>query len=177
MLQTKTKTFARLTNGNWDNGGTIEVANESDAVAQALARHAICFTTFDVTSVTLNGQEMNGAPQNVTPRRYIGVDRIYTTAEVVAEMEAAFQEETEAVARKGKISPDEKEWLMISLSAFRSVIGEYKKKSPSAAHITGLERPGEFIELKEGEKVFDRQGRQLWPKPAAPKAAPKPPAP
>jgi hypothetical protein len=49
--------------------------------------------------------------------------------------------------------------------AINGVIEHYKQKPADSFHITGLERQGEFIQLGDGDKVFNRQGKQLWPDP------------
>ena len=77
------KLYARMTNYNWDTTSGIEIADEKDAVQKALASHAIMFSTYEVTSVTIGGKEMKGEPENFSPRRYIGIDRVYTRDEVV----------------------------------------------------------------------------------------------
>ena len=158
-MQPTTKLYARFTDYSWRAGAPVEIADEADAVAKAASHRAIVFTTFEQTSVTINGKEMKGEPENISPRRYVGIDKVYTRDEVIQSME----DEKKTLSR---------DWA----SAINGVIREYKKMPADSLHITGIERQGEFITLKAGEKVFDRKGQQLFPAPVqnAPKATPKP---
>jgi len=162
-MQPVTKTFIAMTAAGFGRGpSNIEVTDEADAVQKTLAQRCIAFNTYDVTSVTLNGQELKGEPENRSGRRYVGIDRLYTRDEVIADMQ-----KPQPGMRSGN-----REFDQIFADAVRGVIAEFRKHPADAAYITGLERPGEFIRLKEDEKVFDRNGTQLWPKPAGvPKTA------
>lgn len=157
-MQPVTKTFIAMTAAGFGRGpSNIEVADEAEAVQKTLAQHCIAFNTYDVTSVTLNGKELRGEPENLSGRRYVGIDRLYTRAEVIADLQ-----KPQPGMRGGS-----REFDSIFAEAMRGVVAEFRKHPADAAYITGLERPGEFIRLKDGEKVFDRSGAQLWPKPAA----------
>ncbi len=158
-MQPTTKTYARFTDYSWRTSAPVEVTSELETLQHATARHAILFTTFDQTSVTINGKEMKGEPENISPRRYVGIDKVYTRDEVIQAME----DEKKTLSR---------DWA----SAVNGVIRTYKQMPADSLHITGLERQGEFITLKEGEKVFDRSGAQLFPAvtQSKPGAAPKP---
>lgn len=152
------KHFAALTASGFNRGPTVEIANEKDAVQKALASHAIAFSTYDVTTVTLNGKEMKGEPENYSKRRYVGIDQLYTRDEVIALMKS---DTTFGVQ-------NHREMDEIFREAARSVIAHFETHPADAVYITGLERPGEFIQLKDGEKVFNRKGQQLWPAPPVP---------
>ncbi len=158
-MQPTTKTFAQFTDYSWRTSAPVEITSEAEALQHATARRAILFTTFDQTSVTINGKEMTGEPENRSARRYVGIDKVYTRDEVIQSME----DEKKTLSR---------DWA----AAVNGVIREYKKMPADSLHITGLERQGEFITLKAGEKVFDRTGKQLYPAAgnAAPKVTPKP---
>jgi len=146
-MQPLRKTFAQFTNRNWDvRERNVEITSEQDAVDHALKTGSIVFNTYDVATVMAGGRELKGSPENFSQRRYVGVDKIYTRDEVIQAME------------------DEKKTLTKDWhSAVNSVIAIYKQKPADSLHITGLERPGEFIGLKDGEKVFDRKGQQIFP--------------
>lgn len=148
MDPTKT-TYAAITDYNFRTSQGTPVSDEQDAVQKALAAHGISFQIYEVASVSVGGKELKGDPENFTPRCWVGIDRVYTRDEVIKSMEDDMA--TADGFMKG---------------AIKSVIGNYKQMSPDSVHITGLERQGEFIEIGKGEKVFDRSGQQLWPKPA-----------
>lgn len=152
------KHFAALTASGFNRGPTVEIADEKDAVQKALAQHAIAFSTFDVTTVTLSGKEMKGDPENYSKRRYVGIDQLYTRDEVIAVMKS-----DTSIGAQSHHEMDE-----IFREATQSVIAHFKQDPADSAYITGLERPGEFIRLEDGEKVFNRKGQQLWPQPPVP---------
>jgi hypothetical protein len=140
--------YAAITDANWrsDRQG-IPVADEQEAVQKTLAARGICFQTFEAVSVTVNGKEFKGDAENYSARRFVGIDRLYTRDEVIQSM-------TDDMAGADKFMR----------GAISSVIEHYREKPADSVHITGLERQGEFIEIKGDEKVFDRTGQQLWPR-------------
>ncbi|MDE1152993.1 MAG: hypothetical protein PW788_10695 [Micavibrio sp.] len=147
-MQPLRKTFAQFTNRSWDvRERNVEIKSEQDAVDHALKTGSIVFNTYDVATVMAGGQELKGAPENFSARRYVGVDKIYTRDQVIKEMEDE------------KVQTLSSSWA----AAIDSVIQIYKQKPADSLHITGLERPGEFIGLEDGEKVFDRKGQQIFP--------------
>jgi len=129
------------------SGPPIEIKDEPEAVQQTLQMRGVCFNTFEMESVTLNGKELWGEPENHSKRRYVGIDKIYSRDEVIASMQAEV-----------KNAFDD-----LMADAIKSVINFYNKMPADSVHITGLERPGEFIQIKSGEKVFNSAGKQIWP--------------
>jgi hypothetical protein len=123
----------------------VPVKSEQDALEKTRAARGICFSTYEASSVTLNGKTFTGQAENHSPRRYVGIDKIYTREEALEEMRSIY----------GHVGSVEKAFM------------QHPEKS---VYITGLERPGEFIRLKDGEKIYDRKGAQIWP---AAVAAPK----
>jgi hypothetical protein len=147
MEPTKT-TYIAITDYNFRTSAGTPVTDEQDAVQKTLAARGISFKTYDVSSVNVGGKELKGDPENYSPTRWVGIDRIYTRDEVIQSMQADMA---------GADS--------FMKSAIKGVIKEYQKMPADSVHITGLERPGEFIEIGKDEKVFDRTGQQVWPKP------------
>ncbi len=144
-------TYIAITDYNFRSSRGTPVTDERDAVQKALAAHGISFQTYEVSSVTLGGKELKGEPENFSPRRWVGIDRVYTRDEVIQSMKDDMARERDSFMK----------------GAIKSVIGEYEKMPADSMHITGLERQGEFITIGKDEKVFDRQGQQVWP-PAPP---------
>jgi hypothetical protein len=160
-MQPTIKTYVRPENWNsFIDKTPQEVKDEAEAVQVALARHAVCFRTYEISSVTFNGKELKGEPENFSPRRYVGVDKLYTRDEVAASYEADI--------------PQAFDRMMAGI--LKRMARETRKMPPDAVYIA-VERPGEFTELHADEKVFDRDGRQLWPKQAAPQSRPSSPSP
>lgn len=143
--------YAAITARGFSRGPTVEITDEQDAVAKT-RKHGICFLTFERECTVVNGKELLGEPQNYSERRYVGLDRLYTRDEVIADLNADTR---------------------FSRKITEEVIEVFQEYPQDSKFITGLERPGEFIRIKDGEKVFNREGRQLWPE-LPPPAAPKP---
>ena len=78
------------------------------------------------------------------PTHYVGIDQLYTRDEVIALMKS----DTTFGASNHREMDD------IFREAARSVIAHFETHPADAVYITGLARPGEFIQLKDGEKVF-----------------------
>lgn len=140
-MQPTKQTYASITNPDFRAGEGVLVADERDAVQKTLSARGIYFRTYEVTSVVLDGQELKGKPENYSGRRFVGIERTYTRDEVFTEIEKIF----------GRMGPND------------MVRRAFMEHPEGAAYITGLERPGEFIRIEEGEKVFNRAGAQIWP--------------
>jgi hypothetical protein len=129
-MQPSKKLLASFTNADWRRAGDdIEVQDDLDAAKAALKIRAICFNTYEIETVTIDGKELKGDPENISKRRYVGIDKIYTKANSIVEQSGM----------------------------------NFQQDPAGSAYITGLERPGEFIRLEAGEKVFDSKGRLAWP--------------
>lgn len=150
------KTFASFTNRDWRTSGTEPVIDEQDAVKKALASGALCFTTYDMASVTLNGQELNGAPENFSARRYVGIEKIYTKADVLAQID---------VDEAAHIKAGDRAFSAGELKGIYNNLRATFNRSACDAYMSGLERQGEFTSLQAGEKAFDHKGAQIWPQP------------
>jgi hypothetical protein len=140
-MQPTRQTYASITNADFRAGGDVPVASEQEAVQKTLAARGIYFRTYEVAAVVLDGQELKGKPENYSGRRFVDIERTYTREEVFTAIEKIF----------GRMGPND---------SVRQAFMEYPEGS---AYITGLERPGEFIRIEEGEKVFNRAGGQIWP--------------
>ncbi len=151
----KTTLIAQFYNASFDRRGREEVADEQDAVRKGLHRHACLFETFEQTSVDINGKILTGEPQNLSGRRFIGIDTLYTVQDVIASYERD-------LANVNSIRDTFSRQIMRGV--LKGMVRTYKKNDPDQIFIAEPGRPGDFIGLKPGEKAFDRSGTQIWPK-------------
>lgn len=147
--------FAEVTDYSYRRGKPFSVGSEQKAVAETLKMNGMCFSTYEVESVFVDGKKMSGAPAKYSGVRYVGIDRVYTLAEAIDEMKKDMD-----------ICPDGTKWAIQNMQ---------QNHKPTDCFVTGLERSGEFTPLSDGQKVFNRQGEQIWPKKKTrePKAAKK----
>jgi hypothetical protein len=143
-MERTTQQYAVLTYADWHTDrNAIPVSDEQNAVQKALDVGCIAFSTYETTIIELEGEEFKGTPKNRSSRRYVGIDRLYSRDEMFQAMEKIWG--------SGYPSPGVRQAFM-----------EYPEGD---VYITGLERAGEFIHVKDTEKVFSRTGQQLWPAP------------
>jgi hypothetical protein len=167
-----TKTFAAFNNWNHSIDTTpVEIKHEADAVQEALHRSALYFITYDVQSIDIGGKTLTGEPENVSPRCFVNVDDVYSKDDVVSH----YEEEIKNAADEAlNIAAEQAAGKNVTRSrienndmkgrVFSSLRDTFNQKAADSAFIC-VERPGEFLSLEAGEKVFDRKGQQIWPKP------------
>jgi hypothetical protein len=153
----KKSLVAQFYNAAFDRRFKQEVADEREAVRLSLKSRTFFFDTYEQVSIDLDGQVLTGAPENRSARRYTGIDRLYTTAEVIAQYES---ELAQTASLRDTFERG------IAREALAGVIAEYKKKyGPEDRFIPEPGRAGDFIGLSQDEKAFDHMGAQLWPQP------------
>ncbi|MCB9990438.1 MAG: hypothetical protein H6867_03530 [Rhodospirillales bacterium] len=161
-MSTQTKLFMTPYGRSWRTQEAVEITDEQDAVGKCINSGAIAFTTHEVSIAVVDGEELRGKPRNLSPRRFVGIDKIYSPQDRIAYDENTLQKERDDIMRK----------ILIDF------IEAHKKASPDRAYIIDVtSHPGDFIELKPDEKAFGKDGQQLWPKPQQPAITPPPPKP
>lgn len=154
----------------------LEVTDDAAAACEAAARGGYSFRvqtlkkTFESVATPEGAQdELVGMEiLDETPRRFIA-DKVYTAAEVAADIRQAleiFKDTThpvQAAGLRGKID---------ALEKITEIEKEYSFSLPCVRHpfytanSTEIIGNRDVIWLREGEKVYDRNARQIWPKPA-----------
>jgi hypothetical protein len=156
-MNPKKTLIAQFYSASFDRNGALEVASEQDAVQQSLAQNAFFFETHEIASLSFKGKRLNSDPDNFSGRRFVGIEKLYTKEEVIAQ----YQKELGQV-KNLKDAFDRQ----IAREALRSVIGEYRKKyTEDDRFIAEPGFRGDFIGLKPSEKAYDRKGNQIWPQP------------
>lgn len=159
MMQPQTKLYAQYTDHNYGlKGDAVEVSNLEQAVQVGLDKGSPRFKTFEITSVEIDGEVLKGEPKNFSESIYVGVDQILSLADVINahEMEIADLESNENLR-------DAQMTQHFAIQAHESVVFRMKTKDPSTKFIPEAGRSPDFIELKEDDMVFDRNGQQLHP--------------
>jgi hypothetical protein len=173
------KLFARFDWDDYRNDGdcskTAEVKDIADAAKKGAGLRADFFTTYTQGTVTVGGKIFTGDAEPQAGRHYLQQQKIYTPADVLAELKAG---EAEAAAATVKLMADLKRHGMGHLAAEFAAASpsehpqatEAKAASPDT-RFAKLPYKG-FVKLEDGETAWDAKGNQLWPV-AAPATAPK----
>lgn len=158
MMQPVTTLYAQYTDQNYGNGKMLEVQDLEEAVQIALELNAPRFKTCEVTSVELDGEILKGEPKNHSANIYVGIDEILSLDDVINahETEIANLESNENLR-------DAQMTQHFAIQAHESVVFRMKTKDPSTKFIPEVGRSPDFIELKEDDMVFDKNGGQLYP--------------
>ncbi len=148
--------FADYTSRSFMPGtSAVPVADEQAAVRHALDTHALYFKTYEVESVTVGNKTFSGAPENWSERYYVGIDKVYTQAEVLK----SFDDRLPEAIRQDRGVLGAQSITQI----FNNVKACFAKDAPDTSYLA-IERPGEFTRLKAGEKVYDSAGKLVWSK-------------
>ena len=152
----KKKLVAEFYNAHFNRVTKTEVSDEHDAIRIGLHQRHYFFNTYEQVSLDLDGQTLTGKPENYSGRRFLGVDRLYTRDEVIAQYENDLKNLNQTMRDEFSRS--------IAREALTGVIGEYKSRYGAADRfIPEPGRPGDFIGLRDNEKAFDMRGNQIWP--------------
>lgn len=159
-MKKETKLYAAYAEQDYSNGDVLEVADFEDAVHHGLVIGAPRFKTYETTVVEVDGEVLEGQPKKNSEFVYLGVDQVFSLDDVIAKHE---QEYEASMSSPSWVSSQFSHTMHVQ--AIQSVVENLKAKSPETTFIAEGGQRGDFIELKEGEMVFDREGQQLWPKP------------
>lgn len=157
-MHKQTQLYAQYTDQNYGNGETIVVSDLQDAVHFGLVTGAPRFKMFEQTVAEIDGETLKGEPKNHSANIYLGVDQVYSRDQVIDIRNKELEEE------RAKTLQDDFSQAM-SVQSLRNLIGHLYQKDQSTRFIPEHGQRGGFIELDEGEMVFNRQGEQLHPKP------------
>jgi hypothetical protein len=147
------KLYAAIDYGVRQSTGT-PVSDEKDAIEKTMSTGGISFRLYETTTVTVGGKELKGDPENFSPTCWVGVERVYSRDDIVQSYKDQMARTDKYMARSIQLKAD-----------------HFLKKSPDTMHIPGTDtgRGGpDFVEIGRDDKVFDRKGQQLWPKPKPP---------
>ena len=156
----QTKLYAQYSDHNYGNGKTEEVSDLQTAVNKGLEIRSPRFKTFEKTIAEIDGEVLEGQPKNQSANIYVGVGQVFSLDDVIAKHE---QEYEASMSSPSWVSAQFSHTMHIR--AIQSVVESLKAKEPDTKFIAEGGQRGDFIELNEGEMVFDREGEQLWPKP------------
>jgi hypothetical protein len=192
-LQPETKLYAQFSGLASELPSERPIKNVQEAVAYGTKHLASSFQTHKVTSVTLHdGEVLTGQPKNVSGTHYLGVRKILTAADIIALHEAKAEEYRTKVEqdKAASASPDfnasaRRRWsnnqdLLWRYEAGQDIYRAVPKSTPYINTIDDDGRMGNFVELNPIDMVYNKQGHQIWPQPAAlavtarPAASPRP---
>ncbi len=145
---------------------TRPTADESTAAHECLTHKGFAFKLLQVTTQdsSLKGQ-FAGAQCVETPFYYVGVDKIYTSDDVITELEDAltFLKNTPHDHHMAQISGT-REAIKFAAEIFRqhNIPPAFAIRMPVSQDIK--HHFHEYIWLKDGMKIFDNNARQIWPK-------------
>jgi hypothetical protein len=148
----KKQLVAQFYNASFDRSGRAEVADEREALRKSFEMRAFYFQTHEIATVELDGQTLKGQPENHSGRNYVGIDKLYTAAEIITQ----YQAELNALPKV------KNQFDQIKKEALDGVIRSYREYGPHHRFIPDPWAHGDFIPLKETDRVFSSQGKQLW---------------
>lgn len=154
-MQLETKNFAEYHNSVFSVRETIEVKDEQDAVEKA-AKDTSRFVMFERSFMDYEGETLSGKPKNHGAFVYTNVDNVLSRDDVIA----SFQKDLDAA--KGDTLSDTFS-NKITIDVLQGLINRFGELDASASFIAEGGRSGSFITLKEGEKVYGRDQKQIWP--------------
>lgn len=154
------KHFATFTYPGFQRGMTVDIKDEDEAVMMALKQGAMAFRTHEAISVTIDGKEKRSPGQNYSGTRYVGIDRVFTRDQVLELIQAG----------PVGVSANAKAFNR----AARAETKPYRSMDKDTVFIPDPQSPNNFLRLAYDEKVYNRQGKQVWPDPAKPQQTPKP---
>ena len=144
--------------------GRIDVQDEKEAFAQAVKnRDIFYFELYEQETVTVGGKEFKTDPVPLSGRNFIDV-RLHDYS-------------------KHKPSPQEDALVRQfsrAIPGFADILKQaevHERRNPTPPFVTARDdiRGEDKMTLKPGDKVFDRQGQQVWPdSPPGPSATPGP---
>ncbi len=160
-MPTEKTLYACFSARNRSLGAPVPVASERDAVWMGMGLDATNFTTFEIASAAQG-------PENFSGRRFLNVDRLYTSADVIGVLEAELAGFANLKGRFNKATVTR---------AWKATIRAYKDDPPGTLHIANPDNEEEeahFIKLTPMEKAFDKNAALLWPLTAKPGLIPAP---
>lgn len=166
-MKKKTKLYAQYEDHNFGHKGQgVEVADFEQAVQLGLHVGSPRFKTFEISSVDIDGEVLEGKPKNHSANIYLSVSRVYTRDEVIEH----YRKKRDSLLRD-RIVDDvpqniQDQFCMAmkrDAAVVESVIEAFLLRDEKTCFILEGGQRGDFIELNDGEMVFDRQGQQLFP--------------
>lgn len=155
MSQNK-KLMAKLYNFQCDPCGEIEIQNIDDVLKETDQKPVFRFKTYELPVAEIEGKELKGDPENFSGWHYPDIRKVYTLAEVIAEMEEEIRTSKEPDTLTDSFEG-------IPKSVLISVLERFKEKDPACGFIPEPGRPGDWVELKAGDKAYNPNGEQIWP--------------
>ena len=139
----------------------FEIKDEQEIIDRFKGGDLLRYNTFEVETVTLDGEELKGKPKNYSKNNYLNVEKLHTPAEVVAEITTNPYPDPMLAMLDWEISDEE-----AGKAAKRSLqlkIDEITSKGPNAQFFLASPKNTypEFVEVTQGMKVFDKKGAQL----------------
>lgn len=154
----QTQLYAQYSSANFGRGTTEAVADLQDAVNKGLEMKSPRFKTFEKSFVEIDGEVLEGKPKNPSADIYLGVDQVYYLSDIINRHKLEIMD-----LQKLPASGEAQLSRQFTIQALESVVRTLSAKNPQTRFISEKGQRGDFIELKEGETVFDSKGQQLWP--------------
>lgn len=155
----------------WD---TVDVANEDEAVQASLSGLAYAFNIvtydmkYDIVQTTDGPQEklVSLKVLDKTPTRWVGLPETFNIRQVAAKLNDVIQN-FDPTAEDAHLT--NLPCVVVKQRVYTEIADIFDQHSTSMDFIPDPTRcyhaPDEFIPLKAGEKVFNNNGQQIWPKP------------
>ena len=158
-MQKQTKLYAQYQDHNFGHKGQgVEVADFENAVQLGLEVGSPRFKTFEISSVEIDGETYSTEPKNHSADIYLGFDLIASVQDYIIALKSSLQATLDDTSR----SEMSKE---LTVKIIQQTIDALETGDPDRKFVChNVPRP-EYIELNDGDMVFDRQGQKLWPKP------------
>lgn len=153
-MHIQTLLYADYKDSNYGSRAVTQVENEQDAVNQAGAG-ITRFKIFERSAIEHEGEILKGEPKNYTPFIYTNTDEVLSLNRVVAEMEADLKNSKENL--RFCFNNDS------FYEACEGVIERFKAKDPATRYVREAGERASFIELQDGEKVYNKNKTQIWP--------------
>lgn len=133
----------------------MEISNDSEAVEYCLENRGFYFQTYEVPAEEVEDEEFCIDPSNCSERNYVGAPAIHNAASVLKKLERKF-----AAALRLSDELDE-----MVISDLRVNLANAKENGAEAVYINEPGSRDGYIRLNPGDKVYDMNGCQTWPKP------------
>lgn len=169
MTEIKTQIYASYQSE--DGRSEQKVASFSEALASALQQDVNYFSTYEVSTVTVEGRTFTEKPGNYSGRIFVGVTETKLHSQRLDELTQEIEEmkQQRLSIKFGFFAKKEKALaakLDDKISAYTSSY-DYLERDFSRNDMWIKQKSGAWIMMAAKDQAYDAEGRKIWPRDAA----------